>query len=115
MSIVVGVKDSEGFAYAFPHTGHVSGTLESGPRDDDWSVNDQYPLRSWAALAAGNTVAAVTNADSDWTALVDSVAGLLGTILGVIALVPSSNSQPPNQQTKSPRVADQTVSLGRSN
>jgi hypothetical protein len=114
MSIVVGIKDSENFAYAFPHTGHVSGTFESGPRDDDWNVNDQYPLRSWAALAASNTVAAVTKADSDWTALVDSVAGLLGTILGVIAMVPSSNSQPPNQQVETSHGADQTVSLGRS-
>jgi hypothetical protein len=41
MALVWAVKDSQNNVYTFEHKGHVSGTFESGSRDDDWQTDRQ--------------------------------------------------------------------------
>ena len=83
------VKDSNNMVYTFQHQGHVSGTFESGSRDDNWSNDGQNDAISnnWAAIVAGNTATAEAGANIDLTNLVNSIIGTLGTVLGIVAIV----------------------------
>ncbi len=88
MTILVGVKDSQSKLYTFQHSGHVSGTFESGSRDDNWNVESQNPVLSdnWVFLAAGSSSNAQSHAGGDLSGLINGLIGALGTALGVVAI-----------------------------
>jgi hypothetical protein len=73
----------------FQHSGHVSGTFESGSRDDNWNTDGQNDAiaQNWADIVARNYAPAQANATGDLTGLVNTIIGTLGTVLGIIALV----------------------------
>jgi hypothetical protein len=83
------VKDSNNMAYTFQHSGHVSGTFESGSRDDDWNADGQNDaLRdNWPAIVAASTASAQAGANIDLTNLVNSLIGTIGTVLGIVAII----------------------------
>jgi hypothetical protein len=76
-------------AYTFQHSGHVSGTFESGSRDDDWNADGQNDaLRdNWPAIVAASTASAQAGANIDLTNLVNSLIGTIGTVLGIVAII----------------------------
>jgi cytochrome c5 len=89
VALVWAVKDSQNMVYTFQHSGHVSGTFESGSRNDDWAVdsrNDNIASR-WANIAAGSIGEARADANIDLINLTNSLIGTLGTVLGVVAIV----------------------------
>jgi hypothetical protein len=88
MTAVVAVKDSAGMAYTIEHQGHVSGTFESGSRDDDWSDSGTNPqiAAHWADIALGSRAVLKSDANSDLVNLTNLALGLLGTVLGVIGI-----------------------------
>lgn len=83
------VKDSADKAYTFAHAGHVSGTFESGSRDDDWSVDGQNNAisQNWDKIVAANFGTAQAAANLDLVNLTNSLIGTLGTVLGIVAIV----------------------------
>jgi len=89
MGLVWAVKDSQNKVYTFGHKGHVSGTFESGSRDDDWSVDGQNDTlaHNWTNIAAANFAPASANASGDLTNLVNEILGAIGVVLGVISIV----------------------------
>ena len=89
MALIWAVVDSQNNVYTFEHTGHVSGTFESGSRDDDWHTDGQNDAiaQNWASIAAKDYATAQANATGDLTALTNSIIGALGTVLGVIGIV----------------------------
>jgi hypothetical protein len=89
MSLVWGVADSQQKLYTFEHSGHVSGTFESGSRDDNWNVDGQNAAiaQNWANITARNSANWEAGADSDFTSLVNSLIGAAGTVLGIVAIV----------------------------
>jgi hypothetical protein len=89
MGLVWAVKDSQNIVYTLQHSGHVSGTFESGSRNDDWTVdlrNDEIASR-WANIAAGSTAHVQADANIDIINLTNSLIGTIGTVLGVVAIV----------------------------
>jgi len=89
MALVWAVKDSQNNVYTFEHKGHVSGTFESGSRDDDWETDGQNDAiaQNWASIVASDYAAGQANASGDLTALINSIIGTIGTVLGIIAIV----------------------------
>lgn len=89
MTLAWAIKDSNNNAYTFQHSGHVSGTFESGSRDDDWNIEGQNDSLSsnWANIVASNSGSALSAANIDLTNLVNSLIGTLGTVLGIVAIV----------------------------
>jgi hypothetical protein len=89
MSLVWAIKDSNNQVYTFEHSGHVSGTFESGSRDDTWDVDGQNAAiaRNWASIVAADNGSAEASASGDLTSLVNSLIGTLGTVLGIVAIV----------------------------
>jgi hypothetical protein len=83
------VMDSHDQGYSFRHSGHVSGTFESGSRDDIWEVDGQNDdiAQNWASIVARNQATAACAANSDFTNLFNSIIGIVGTVLGVIGIV----------------------------
>jgi hypothetical protein len=89
MQLVWAVKDSRNQAYTFQHQGHVSGTFESGSRDDDWNNDAQNDAirDNWANIVAGWSWNAQAQANGDLTNLLNGVIGGLGLVTGVIGIV----------------------------
>jgi hypothetical protein len=90
MALVWGVKDGgANNVYTFEHQGHVSGTFEPGSRDDDWTVDGQNDVikDNWASIVATNDAPAVANATGDLTNLINEISGIVGTTLGIVAIV----------------------------
>jgi hypothetical protein len=87
--LVWAVKDSRNQVYTFQHRGHVSGTFESGSRDDDWSNDAQNDVirDNWANIVAQWSWNAKAQADGDLTNLINSVIGGLGLVTGVVGIV----------------------------
>ena len=75
--------------YTFEHRGHVSGTFESGSRDDDWTVDGQNDAirDNWAGIVATDSAPASANASGDLTTLINEIVGIAGTVLGIVAIV----------------------------
>jgi hypothetical protein len=88
MSLVWAVKDSQNLVYTVQHVGHVAGTFESGPRDDDWQVDsiDGRIADNWAFLGTGSFGTPTANANADLVNVINSLIGTVGTVVGVIAL-----------------------------
>jgi len=89
ISTVWGIKDSSNMLFTFPHSSHVAGTFEPGSRDDDWTIdsrNDEI-ARRWSALAAGTTSILRAEANVELINVTNSVIGVAGLVLGVIAIV----------------------------
>lgn len=86
---MVAVKDSANIAYTFQHQGHVSGTFESGSRDDDWSNEGQNAdlAKNWQNFTTGTQARLEASAKLDMVNLTNSVIGTLGTVLGIVAIV----------------------------
>lgn len=85
-----GVKDNnKNTLYTFEHKGHVSGTFESGSRDDDWSQDGQSVVISenWAGIVAADLAPASANVTGDFTNLINEIIGAAGTVLGVVAII----------------------------
>jgi len=89
MALVWAVEDSNNRAYTFEHIGHVSGTFESGSRDDTWENDGQNDAiaENWASIVARDYASAEANASGDLTSLINSSIGALGTVLGIVAIV----------------------------
>jgi uncharacterized membrane protein len=89
MALAWVVADSENRGYSFEHQGHVAGTFESGSRDDNWQVDGQNDAiaENWASIVARDQASGEANANGDLTALINSLIGTLGTVLGIIAIV----------------------------
>ena len=89
VALVWAVKDSQNMVYTFQHTGHVSGTFESGSRDDNWTVDSRNDnvASHWANIAAGSSEEARAAANIDLVNFTNSLIGTLGTVLGVVAIV----------------------------
>jgi hypothetical protein len=90
MALVWGVQAGQnGNLYTFEHRGHVSGTFESGSRDDDWTVDGQNDIirDNWAAIVAVDNAPASANASGDLTGLINEIIGAVGTVLGIVAIV----------------------------
>jgi hypothetical protein len=89
VGIVIAVKDGANNAIAFEHQGHVSGTFESGPRDNDWNDTGQRPeiARDWWDIASANASHWEAEANIDLGNLLNTVVGALGTGLGIVALI----------------------------
>ncbi len=92
MKLVWGVKNNTPDKldlYTFQHSGHVSGTFESGSPDDNWTTDGQSDLikTNWAGIVAADLAPASATASGDFTALVNEIIGAAGTVLGVIAIV----------------------------
>lgn len=90
MAAVAAVKDDAGWAYTAQHQGHVSGTFESGSRDDDWNgeSHNNDVAKHWPVLAMGpNSAQLKAHAGGDLVGLTNSVIGSLGLVVGVIALL----------------------------
>lgn len=89
MALVWGVKDSQNKLYTFEHRGHVSGTFESGSRDDDWSVDGQNDsiAQNWANIIAADFASGRADASGDLTNLVNELIGAVGLVLAVVAIV----------------------------
>src|SRR5262249_4902899 len=83
------IKDSQNKGYTFQHSGHVSGTFESGSRNDDWLIHSQNEqiADNWAYLAARSTWKAQAGADIELVNLTNGVIGAAGVVLGVVAIV----------------------------
>jgi hypothetical protein len=88
MQLVIAVSDGA-HAYTFEHQGHVSGTFESGSRDNDWNDTGTHPelVASWSNIAARNSWSWKADANSDLSNLVNAAVGILGTGLGIVAIV----------------------------
>ena len=89
VALVWAVKDFQNQVYTFQHAGHVSGTFESGSRDDDWRIDsrDDRIAQNWLYLTAGSNGAAKADATIDVMNLTNSLIGTLGTVLGVVAII----------------------------
>ncbi|HEY1945967.1 MAG TPA: hypothetical protein VGG97_03105 [Bryobacteraceae bacterium] len=87
-SLVWAVKDAQNQVYTFSHAGHVSGTFESGSRDDNWTVDSQDGrlADNWANLGAAATGKSEASSKLDLVNLTNSLIGTLGTVLGVVAI-----------------------------
>ena len=88
VALVWAVKDFQNHVYTFQHLGHVSGTFESGSRDDDWRIDsrDDRIVKNWIYLAAGSNATAKASANIDLVNLTSSLIGALGTVLRVVAI-----------------------------
>ncbi len=88
VSVAWAVKDAQNQVYTVSHSGHVSGTFESGSRDDDWRVDsrDDRLADNWANIAARPNGTAQASANLDAVNLTNSLIGTLGTVLGIVAL-----------------------------
>jgi hypothetical protein len=88
MALVWAVKGAVD-AYTFEHTGHVSGSLESGSSNDNWQEDGQRDViaQNWAAIVANDSGPAQANATGDLTSLINSIIGAVGTGLGIVAIV----------------------------
>jgi hypothetical protein len=77
VSVVCTVEDSQNMAYTFQHSGYVSGALDSGSRDDDWTDDSQNNSIAdyWADLAAGSGATALANAEINVGDLTASLSG----------------------------------------
>lgn len=89
MSLVCAVKDAQNRVYTFEHQGHVSGTFESGSRDDNWNSTGQNDeiTQNWASIVVGNFATYQANANGDLTGLLNSILGAVGVVLGVVSIV----------------------------
>jgi hypothetical protein len=89
MGLVWAVKDAKDMVYTFEHQGHVSGTFEPGPRDDDWTNDgqDDRIAQGWQELAHGSSGTFKADAKGDLTTLVNEILGAIGTVLAVVAIV----------------------------
>ena len=87
-SLAWAVKDAQNQVYTVSHSGHVSGTFESGSRDDDWRIDsrDDRLADNWANIAARPSGMSQASAKLDAVNLTNSLIGTLGTALGVVAL-----------------------------
>jgi hypothetical protein len=86
MALMWGVQNGQNSnLYTFQHRGHVSGTLGSGSRDDDWTVDGQNDVirDNWAGIVAANNAPASANASGDLTSLINEIVGAVGTVLGI--------------------------------
>jgi hypothetical protein len=89
VAVVFVIKDSQNVAYTFSHSGHVSGTFESGSRDDQWTVdshNDQIQSH-WPEIAAGTTWKAQADANLDLVNILNSLMTVVGTVISIIQIV----------------------------
>lgn len=88
VSLVWVVKDSQNGAYTTSHSGHISGTFESGSRDDDWRIDSRNDniANNWVSLAAGSISHPVASASGDVTGLANTALAAVGTVLAVVAL-----------------------------
>lgn len=93
-SVAWAVKDSQNQVYTFAHSGHVSGTFESGSRDDNWAEDskDDRLAANWVYLGAGATWRSNAKVNADLTNVVNSAIGAIGTILGVVSIIGASGS-----------------------
>ena len=79
--------------YLIPDTAfnqcYVSGTFDSGSRDDIWDNEGQNDAlaQNWANIVAANWATAQATANGDLAGLVNSLIGTLGTVLGIVAIV----------------------------
>jgi hypothetical protein len=83
------VKDFLSHGYSFAHSGHVAGTFESGSRNDDWNNDGQNDAikDNWFAIAAADSASAKAEVNADLTNLINTVIGIAGTTLGVVAII----------------------------
>lgn len=83
------VKDTIGNAYVATHTGRTHGTDEAGSRDSDWdeTTGNDMVRQHWQAIMNGNWGWKV-DVTSDWSPqkIAEDVVGLVGTVVGIIAL-----------------------------
>ena len=89
MALAWAVKDQREQVYTFQHVGHVSGTFESGSRDDNWVIDGQNDAiaQNWNNLLASSTGTAKASANLDIVNVTNSLIGTIGTVLGVVAIV----------------------------
>jgi len=95
INFVWAIKDSGNHVYTFQQSGHVSGTLEPGPRDFDWRIDGQNTTiaRNWADLTGGATQDAQGSATIDLLNLFNTVVGVVGLGAQIFSIV-----APPQKQ-----------------
>jgi hypothetical protein len=83
------VADSQKNVYTFQHQGKVTGTFESGSRDDDWTITGQNDViaQNWGSLVIANFAKYQDSADGDLTNLMNSLMSAVGTALGGVGIV----------------------------
>jgi hypothetical protein len=87
--VCVLVATSTATAYAFPHTGTVSGVDLPGSSDDDWGENGTRTetVEAWTDLWAGHEVSFHTEVDFDIAGLVDLVKKYYPYVLAVVEML----------------------------
>ena len=91
-SVACVLKDADGRAYSFAHTGNIAGTFESGSRDDNWwdEGGNELLAEGWRAVVASAGIEGVRNearVSTDVGALVNNLLAGGGAVAGVVALV----------------------------
>jgi hypothetical protein len=88
VNLVWAVKDAINRVYTIPHSGHVSGTFESGSRDDKWTVDsrDDNIAENWTYLAIEANAVIQKSADLDLVNVTNAAVGSLGLVLAIIAI-----------------------------
>jgi hypothetical protein len=89
IGIAVAVKDLASRAYVFTNSGHVSGTLEPGSSNFDFTSDSQSSIiaANWPALALASTAREHVDVTLDLANVTNAVIGLLGLATGVIGIV----------------------------
>jgi uncharacterized protein with LGFP repeats len=88
-SVASVLKDADNQAYWLGHTGSISGTFESGSRDDDWFQNgtNQLVAEGWRPIVASAFLRSDAHISADLGALIANILAGIGAATGVIALL----------------------------
>jgi hypothetical protein len=88
IGIAVAVKDLATRAYVFTNSGHVSGSLEPGSSNFDFTSDSQNNeiAANWPALALASTARSHVDVTLDLANITNAVIGLLGLATGVVGI-----------------------------
>lgn len=83
------VKDGNGTAYQFTHSGRVHGTFESGSRDDNWNTSGTNPAitAGWNNLASNWSSRWEAKVNINLSSIVDDVKSGIGFVSSIVAVV----------------------------
>jgi hypothetical protein len=88
-AIAIIVKDTAGVAWEFGHVSHLTGTIGSGSRDDDWDISGTDPnlAAHWPDLALGASAQQRSSTSSDTASLFNDLLAVAGLVVGVVPIV----------------------------
>jgi hypothetical protein len=83
------IRSATGTAFTFVHRGRVTGTYESGSRNDDWGESGTNAAlgAAWADISAGYASQWNAGVNIDAGQLLDQTINIIGKVAKVVAVV----------------------------